>query len=224
MESGLVQSRVLHGKSWVLQMPYRFPVKQQQYKLIHFISVNGLHALHLYSSYTHGKSWCSSVLIHCDCRLGTLDSSNLVAPLPEFTCKNRHLKCISHFSQKYYILCHFIYMYTAAQKFGISKIFNVFLMESLMLIEAAFLWSTNTEKTVILWNITAVGNIGFLSNVIYFCDQSCIFSIITAVFSVAWSSEISIIFWYIISVKTIVLLNIFLEPDMFLFDSLMNYK
>ncbi len=80
-----------------------------------------------------------SLIIHCDCRLGTLDSSNLVAPLPEFTCKNRRLKCISHFSQKYYILCHFIYMYTAAQKFGISKIFNVFLMESLMLIEAAFL-------------------------------------------------------------------------------------
>ncbi len=31
---------------------------------------------------------------------------------------------------------------------------------------------------------------------IYFCDQSWIFSIITAVFSVTWSSEIIIICWF----------------------------
>ncbi len=34
-----------------------------------------------------------------------------------------------------------------------------------------------------------------LWNVIYACDQSCIFSIITPVFSVTWSSEIIIIYW-----------------------------
>ncbi len=36
----------------------------------------------------------------------------------------------------------------------------------------------------------------FNVNVIYFCDRSCIFSIITPVFSVTWSSEIIIICWF----------------------------
>ncbi len=67
--------------------------------------------------------------------------------------------------------------------------------------------------------------------VIYFCDQSCIFSIITPVFSVTWSSEIIIICWFaaqetflmIINVKNI---NIFVETvTHFIFqDSQMNRK
>ncbi len=56
-------------------------------------------------------------------------------------------------------------------------------------------------------------------NVIYFCDQSCIFSIITPVFRVTWSSEIIIICWFsaqttcliIISVENQYLPNIFVE-------------
>ncbi len=47
-----------------------------------------------------------------------------------------------------------------------------------------------------------------VKNVIYFCDQTSIFSIITAVFSLTWSSEIILICWFvkrfrIINVKTI---------------------
>ncbi len=34
------------------------------------------------------------------------------------------------------------------------------------------------------------------STLIYFCDQNCIFSIITPVFSVTWSSEIILICWF----------------------------
>ncbi len=44
--------------------------------------------------------------------------------------------------------------YTAAQKFGISKILNVF--KSLMFIKVVFIWSKILkQKTVILWNIIA---------------------------------------------------------------------
>ncbi len=45
------------------------------------------------------------------------------------------------------------------------------------------------EKTVIIWNITIQNNFHFniFQNIIYFCDQSWIFSIITPVFSVTWS-------------------------------------
>ncbi len=37
-------------------------------------------------------------------------------------------------------------IYTAVQKFGLSKIFYVFLMESLMLIKAVFIWSKIQQK------------------------------------------------------------------------------
>ncbi len=65
-----------------------------------------------------------------------------------------------HVCMYIYIYIYNIYIYThthtAIQKFGISKIF-MFLMESFMLIKIK-----NTEKTVILWNIIAISNIGFL--------------------------------------------------------------
>ncbi len=41
----------------------------------------------------------------------------------------------------------------------------------------------------------------------YFCDQSCIFSIITPVFSVTWSSEIIIICWF--DLLSVVVPNVF---------------
>ncbi len=58
-----------------------------------------------------------------------------------------------------------------------------------------------------------------LSNVIYCCDQSCIFSIITPVFSVTWSSEIIQICWFAVQevfliikfLKTVLLLHNFVE-------------
>ncbi len=40
--------------------------------------------------------------------------------------------------------------------------FWMFLMESLMLIKAVFIWSKIQKKTLILWNIIAIFNIGFL--------------------------------------------------------------
>ncbi len=70
-----------------------------------------------------------------------------------------------------------------------------------------------------MWNIIRIQKDCFLCeyllNVIYFCDQSWIFSIITPVFSVTWSSEIILICWFaaqetflnIINDKT----NIFVE-------------
>ncbi len=45
-------------------------------------------------------------------------------------------------------------------------------------------------------------------NVIYFCDQSCIFSIITAVFSVTWSSEIIIICWFTAQETFLIIINV----------------
>ncbi len=54
--------------------------------------------------------------------------------------------------------------------------------------------------------------------------RSCIFSIITAVFSVTWSSEIIIICWFIINVETVVLLHIVLEPVIFFFSILWLIK
>ncbi len=48
-------------------------------------------------------------------------------------------------------------MYTAIQKLGISKIFNVFYAH-----QGCIYLIKNTEKTVILWNIIAISNIGFV--------------------------------------------------------------
>ncbi len=39
-------------------------------------------------------------------------------------------------------------------------------------------------------------------------DQSCIFSIITAVFSVAWSSEIILIFWFTAQEIFLIIINV----------------
>ncbi len=49
------------------------------------------------------------------------------------------------------------------------------------------------------------------NKIIYCCDQSCIFSIITPVFSVTWSSEIIIIRWFdLLSLSiTVVVPNVF---------------
>ncbi len=43
---------------------------------------------------------------------------------------------------------------------------------------------------------------------IYFCDQSCIFSIITPVFSVTWSSEIIIICWFAAQETFLIIINV----------------
>ncbi len=107
------------------------------------------------------------------------------------------------------MLSHVLSIYTAFQKFGISKLFK-----SLMLIKAVFIWS---KTTVILWNIIAIFNIVFLfkytlkNNV--FLWRNAEFS--SAIFQYLVShdpSEIILICWFIISVETVVLLNIYLEP------------
>ncbi len=52
-------------------------------------------------------------------------------------------------------------VYTATQKFGISKIFNVF--KGVSSAHQGCIYSIkNTVKTVILWNLIALSNIGFL--------------------------------------------------------------
>ncbi len=62
----------------------------------------------------------------------------------------------------------------------------MFLKESLLLTKAA-LYSKNSKNSEILLECkTAVFYVNICYNVIYFCDQSCIFSIITPVFSVTW--------------------------------------
>ncbi len=42
----------------------------------------------------------------------------------------------------------------------------------------------------------------------YFCDQSCIFSIITPVFSVTWSSEIILICWFAAQETFLIIINV----------------
>ncbi len=46
------------------------------------------------------------------------------------------------------------------------------------------------------------------SNVIYFCDQICIFSIITPVFSVTWCSEIILIWWFAAQETFLIIINV----------------
>ncbi len=50
--------------------------------------------------------------------------------------------------------------------------------------------------------------VNMLYNLIYFCDQSCIFSIITPVFSVTWSSEIIIICWFAAQETFLIIINV----------------
>ncbi len=70
---------------------------------------------------------------------------------------------------------------------------------SLFISPRMHLFDQKYSKKYILWFFlfkTAVFDVNICLNVIYFCDQSCIFSIITPVFSVTWSSEIIIICWF----------------------------
>ncbi len=55
---------------------------------------------------------------------------------------------------------------------------------------------------------TAVFYVNICYDVIYFCDQSCIFSIITPVFSVTWSSEIIIIYWFAAQETFLIIINV----------------
>ncbi len=63
-----------------------------------------------------------------------------------------------------------------------------------------FIWF----KYFILWNVYNV----ILQTVIYSCDQICIFSIITPVFSVTWSSEIIIIYWFAAQETFLIIINV----------------
>ncbi len=63
--------------------------------------------------------------------------------------------------------------------------------KGLLLTQAALFDQKYSKNFEILLRFVLYFNI--LWNVIYACDQSCIFSIITPVFSVTWSSEIIII-------------------------------
>ncbi len=45
-------------------------------------------------------------------------------------------------------------------------------------------------------------------SVIYLCDKSCILSIITPVFSVTWSSEIIIIYWFAAQETFLIIINV----------------
>ncbi len=90
------------------------------------------------------------------------------------------------------------------------------------------------KKKKSLWNITILGKCFLLiycKNVIYSCDQSWIFSIITPVISVTWSSEIILICWLAVQeafliVKKSCAASYFLETAIhFIFqESLLNRK
>ncbi len=103
-----------------------------------------------------------------------------------------------------YIYIHNMHTCTAAQKFGIRKIFLV-CKEGSSAHQGCIYSIKNTDFFFILWNIIAIHNNSFLFSYTLkynlFCDQSCIFSIITPVFSVTWSSEITLIYWFIINVR-----------------------
>ncbi len=85
-------------------------------------------------------------------------------------------------------------MSTTGQKSRINHIFNV-LKQILLCLPRLMEKISNIVKSLLQFQIT-VFHLSMLSNVIYFCDQSCIFSIITPVFSVTWSSEIIKICWF----------------------------
>ncbi len=48
----------------------------------------------------------------------------------------------------------------------------------------------------------------YCKNVMYSCDEICIFSIITPVFSVTWSSEIILIFWFAAQETFLIIINV----------------
>ncbi len=88
----------------------------------------------------------------------------------------------------------------------------------------------NTVK-MLLQLKTSVFYVKMCLNVMYFCDQSCIFSIITPVFSVTWSSEIILIYWFAAQETFLIIINvenihIFVQTVIhFIFqDSQMNRK
>ncbi len=105
-------------------------------------------------------------------------------------------------------------VYTTSQRVLNSKIFNVF-KEVSSVHQACIYLIKNTAKAVILWNIFTILNNSFLFEynfkLIYFCDQSSIFSIITPVFSVTWSSEIIIICWFAAQETVLLLLLLLLS-------------
>ncbi len=94
-------------------------------------------------------------------------------------------------------------------------------------------WIYLIKNTVKLWNIIRI-ELNFSMWIFISVMRSCIFSIITAVFSVTWSSEIIIIYWFtaqehfwlLSMLKTVVLHNIFVEIVMHCIfqDSQMNRK
>ncbi len=127
---------------------------------------------------------------------------------------------------------------------GVSTIFKMVLMKSLMLTKAAYLIK-NTIETVILWDIVTIQNncLNIFKNTINYLMQSWIFSVITPGFSVTWSFRNHFLFIFIdilkyklivfliynflllSMLKTVVLLNIFVEIMIHLFqDYLMNGK
>ncbi len=84
-----------------------------------------------------------------------------------------------------------------------------FWKRSLLLTKAAFIDHKYVKNCEILLIFKiAVFYVNICSNVIYFCDQSCIFSIITAVFSVTWSSEIILICWFAAQETFLIIINV----------------
>ncbi len=87
-------------------------------------------------------------------------------------------------AHKICILSHDIYcLFKARFKSQGSKLFKRF--KSLLLTKAAFIWSKYSKKHNIENHYTFKSPffVNICLNVIYSCDQSCIFSIITPVFS-----------------------------------------
>ncbi len=72
------------------------------------------------------------------------------------------------------------------------------------------LFDQKYRKKLILWNIITFYK-DIFRNVIYFCDQSWIFSIITPVFSVTWSFRNIFSHLILSMLKTVELRNIFVE-------------
>ncbi len=71
-----------------------------------------------------------------------------------------------------------------------------------MITRAAFIWSKNTVKN------SNIFYLNFIYIYIYSCNQICIFSIITPVFSVTWSSEIILICWFAAQETFLIIINV----------------
>ncbi len=78
------------------------------------------------------------------------------------------------------------------------------------LVHLVAIWSKKKSKNceIILQFKISVFYVNICSVVIYFCDQSCIFSIITPVFSVTWSSEIILICWFTAQETFLIIINV----------------